>query len=425
MRILGFSMSLLLGVAAISATPANAAAIFTDCAGEGGSCTIRETNKIGTIRYLANDSNLSQHNNGAKYFFVSGLSSIGCGNNILGDPARDKGKKCLIGYHNPFEIPFGDANYSLLCSEGETCNAGNGDFPRVIRYGASGRYVYYLAMPGESFKCDNTRSNYDPYSGHSKNCSQSQPLDMHDGVSDVGANTAETETFYAYGQLNYACEEGRTCLTNTKLPFVVQYGADNRYFNHVMQGESFTCDGKLFDGDPAPGHKKYCSFRKFMPNTVTGNVFAEWRLLSGRQASTGISHSFEQSVSYGMDTAITEGNYREFTTTIGTEIEHEGKLPLVGGSTVTVSFEQSFTTGSSFEKSVTQSSELSQTLSCTSDAGVGLYVWQFTITGSTTNCLTGGSCNFISNLGDITCTSTATAPTCVMGQNCSSVGSGD
>lgn len=395
------------------------ATAFVDCAGEGGTCYIPpfQRDMLTTIQYSTSNPTLGEDDT-VKYYFISGLDSIPCSHLVMGDPAHGKIKSCRSGDHNPMGIPL--TGYSYLCSEGQTCYVPGGSDLSLVRYGTGGKYVYYFVQPGETFTCNVYKSDYDPYHGQLKQC-WITGYDVGDEIIADNPYFAEDGS-YTYGEFNYCAGQDQNCNTgNTDLPVFIRYGVGDRWVTHVAQGHELECSVRYFDFDPASGQHKYCWYRKVPPTVSGDSFFGEWVPLMARAPSPGIGHSFSEQVSYGLTTEVSESSSREFTTTLGAQIEYQqNSLPGVPSTNVTFSIEQSFTKSTTFTESTSKSLDYLTSQGCDSEPGYGLYVWQFNITGNMERCLKGtNECSFRSRLSSIICSSSNQLPDCLIGaSNC-------
>ena len=138
-----------------SAPAAPATSGWTDCGGEGGSCSFGGTRQV---RYGAN----------GVYAYRSATGSIACDNGTFGDPIYGVVKSCSYATSGSAPAP----STPVAASGWTDCAAENGScsFPgtRQVRYGANGVYTFKTATG--SISCDNATFG-DPLYGTVKSCS--------------------------------------------------------------------------------------------------------------------------------------------------------------------------------------------------------------------------------------------------------------
>ncbi|MCY7295820.1 hypothetical protein [Alteromonas sp. a30] len=395
------------------------AAGFAGCANENGTCSVPsgDLNKLTTIRYGVKNSSDFGGQNGFKYTFVYGISGVQCSNGIFGDPAKGIDKSCARTSHNPLGIDT--SGYSGSCGEGSNCIVSSSGDVYVLRYGASGRYVYQFAKPGQKFRCDNGFFKFDPYPGQTKTCNAKAYQIGDTAIAQESAYSTDS-TGYQYGVYNDCANEGQNCNINSNLPTLVTYGSGDNVVTHVYQTQQLQCNNNGFGYDPSNGNTKFCNYRKLPPSLPdsSANLGGRWELILGQPPYNG-KRTYNEKISYGTTTGLTEVNTREFNTSIGFSFtKNFGLVPNVGFSgSATISVTQDFTRSNSIEESFSQDTGLEISTGCESNYGDGLYVWQFVLEGAAEHCLqgTGNSCLFETRFKGFVCTNTNEPPSCTVG----------
>ncbi|MDB5757614.1 MAG: subtilase family protein [Burkholderia sp.] len=101
---------------------------WTDCAGEGGTCTFSGTRQV---RYGANGS----------YAYKSATGSIACSNGVFGDPIYGTVKTCQYA-GDAGGTPAPAVTWTACAGEGGSCTFSG---TRQVRYGANGSYAFRSA----------------------------------------------------------------------------------------------------------------------------------------------------------------------------------------------------------------------------------------------------------------------------------------
>lgn len=132
---------------------------WTNCAGEGGTCSFSGTRQV---RYGANGS----------YAYKSATGTIACTNGVFGDPVFGTVKSCQYasdstGTPAPAPAPAPVLTWSVCSAEGGSC-AFTGT--RQVRYGANGSYAFRTAT--DAIACSNAVFG-DPIYGTVKSCAYS------------------------------------------------------------------------------------------------------------------------------------------------------------------------------------------------------------------------------------------------------------
>jgi hypothetical protein len=194
------------------APQALAQSTWTDCAREGGVCSVPGTVNV---RYGANGS----------YAYKTVTGSIGCNNAVWGDPAPNVVKTCAYD-------SSGAASSSWVgcASEGGVCSV-----PGTVRvrYGANGTYAYKTVTG--SIGCNNATWG-DPAPNVVKACA----------YESSGSTTTWTRC---------ANEGGSCAVPDTRQ---VRYGANGSYYYKSVTG-SIACANSTW-GDPMPNVVKACDF---------------------------------------------------------------------------------------------------------------------------------------------------------------------
>jgi hypothetical protein len=139
----------------LTAAPAGTAG-WTECAGEGGSCSFTGTRQV---RYGANEF----------YSYRTATGSIICNNSNFGDPLYGVVKSCSYGAETTAAapVPAPSSDWTMCAAEDSTCSF---DGTRQVRYGANGVYTYQTLTGPVS--CNNSVFG-DPLVGVVKVCSYS------------------------------------------------------------------------------------------------------------------------------------------------------------------------------------------------------------------------------------------------------------
>jgi len=231
----------LLDIGAYEATGADAnaaAATWTTCASEGGTCTFSGTREV---RFGANGIYTSKVLTG----------STPCTTAVFGDPNRGVAKTCSYSSATsaaPTATPTSSTPTWIACAgEGGTCTFSG---TREVRYGANGSYATKIFTG--SVVCSNIAFG-DPAHGLLKTCSySSNTVSPTTTASTVTAAPAAADS----GWTSCAAEGGTCSFTGTRQ---VRYGANGSYATRTVTG-SISCTNAAFGGDPAYRQVKSCSY---------------------------------------------------------------------------------------------------------------------------------------------------------------------
>ncbi|MFK3739659.1 galactose oxidase-like domain-containing protein [Massilia sp. TN1-12] len=217
-------------------TPAFAQGTWIQCAQEGQDCTFSGTRQV---RYGANGS----------YAYQTATGSIGCNNDVFGDPAFGVGKAC--DYAGDTTTPPA-ASWVQCALEDQVCTFSG---TRQVRYGANGQYAYQTATA--SIACTNAVFG-DPAYGFDKVCS----------YADSTTTPAPTS-----GEWTRCAAEDQTCTFEGTRQ--VRYGANGSYA-YQSATNSIQCSNAVF-GDPAYGVAKFCDVQgatttTTLPSALTGLI---------------------------------------------------------------------------------------------------------------------------------------------------------
>jgi probable HAF family extracellular repeat protein len=206
-------------LAAATPEPASTAttAPWKACANEDHTCSFPDTR---LVRYGAND----------RYFQRSLTGPVACSNAVFGDPVPGVDKSC--SFLNDPPVP----DTWTYCGAEATAEICAFFGTRLVRYGASGSYVYKTAT--RSIRCTTPLFSADPAVGVDKTCSY---------ASDDMATASSEWTSCA--------PEDEQCNLSGTTP--IRYGADATFVYKTVSGP-FQCSNTVF-GDPLPTVDKSCS----------------------------------------------------------------------------------------------------------------------------------------------------------------------
>ncbi len=206
------------------------------CAVEGGVCSV-PAGSVATVTYGANGT----------YATRTGVTgSLGCNNNVFGDPIYGVAKSCAYQITGTASPPSGTT--SVACaSEGGTCSVPVGSVATVT-YGANGTFATRTGVTG-SLGCNNNVFG-DPIYGVAKSCAYQI------------TGTASPPS----GTTSVACaSEGGTCSVPVGSVATVTYGANGTFATRTGVTGSLGCNNSVF-GDPIYGVAKSCAYQ------LTGTV---------------------------------------------------------------------------------------------------------------------------------------------------------
>jgi hypothetical protein len=213
-----------------------AAATWTTCANEGGTCTFTGTREV---RFGANGIYTSK--------VVTG--STPCTTAVFGDPNRGVAKTCSYSSATsaaPTTSTASSSSWIDCAGEGSTCTFTG---TREVRYGANGSYVT-KTFTG-SVVCSNAAFG-DPAHGLLKSCSYSSNIVATSGTTGT-SSTAPVAT--DAGWTTCAAEGGTCTFSGTRQ---VRFGTEGYYATKIVTG-SVACTVAVF-GDPAYRTVKTCSY---------------------------------------------------------------------------------------------------------------------------------------------------------------------
>jgi hypothetical protein len=266
-----------LGNPAPPAPPGNVSGLpagFTQCAGEGGTCSFSGTR---VVAYGA-----------GTYATKTATSSTSCDNaSFGGDPVASTLKSCYVA---PTGAPAG---YTQCAAEGGTCSFTG--YARDIAYGANGGFMHRVFSA--STPCTNDVFG-DPIGNVVKNCYVGQAGPPAGGWSQCAA-------------------ENGSCASLAGQP--VAYGAYGGFSYRTATGAT-SCVSGTFGGDPVPGEAKACYTRAGNPPGYGTTCAAE---------GATCAFSGQRTVAFGARGAFA---YRTFTGGVACTTGAIGTDPLAGAA---------------------------------------------------------------------------------------------
>lgn len=213
--------------------------VWVKCADEGGTCTFSGTTQV---RYGLNGA----------FFTRTATGSIGCNNEVFGDPLPGADKVCeyvtITSEPPPTEPPPSEppppsgATWTRCASEWQTCSFSG---TRQVRYGLNSTWAYRTATG--SIACNNSIFG-DPLPGADKVCEVETTASEPPPPPPPPPPTSTTWTKCA--------DEHQTCSFSGT--HQVRYGLNGTWAYQTATG-SIGCNNAVF-GDPLPGVQKICEY---------------------------------------------------------------------------------------------------------------------------------------------------------------------